>query len=127
MNGFLKVYDVSRHEPKLIMPSKSGYDLFGNFGEIIMAKCNATGTHLAMTVATESLVPDGKLYIWDIEKDRLSSYDFLNKNQQASIENEKKNSNESNEQSIFVRRLARKKRMFFFLLKLNIGQRMRNK
>lgn len=113
MNGFLKVYDVSRHEPKLIMPSKSGYDLFGNFGEIIMAKCNATGTHLAMTVATESLVPDGKLYIWDIEKDRLSSYDFLNKNQHASIENEKKNSNESNEQSIFVRRLARKKRMCF--------------
>lgn len=104
MNGFLKVYDVSRHEPKLIIPPKSGYDLFGNFGEIIMAKCNIKGTHLAMTIATESLVPDGKLYIYDMEKDRLSSFDFLNKNNKQPTENEKKNPNEV-EKSTFVRRL----------------------
>lgn len=102
MNGYLKIYDVSRHDPKLIVPPKSGYDLFGNFGEIIMAKCNATGTHLAMTIATESLVPDGKLYIWEMEKDRLSNFDFLNKNKQLN-ENEKKNIKDA-EQSPFVRR-----------------------
>lgn len=104
MNGFLKVYDVSRHEPKLIVPPKSGYDLFGNFGEIIMAKCNVTGSHLAMTIATESFVPDGKLYIYDMEKDRLSSFDFLNKDNKQPTENEKKNLKEA-EQSTFVRRL----------------------
>lgn len=104
MNGFLKVYDVSRHEPKLIVPPKSGYDLFGNFGEIIMAKCNATGTHLAMTIATESLVPDGKLYVYDMEKDRLCSFDFLNKSNKPPTENEKKNPKEA-EESALVRRL----------------------
>lgn len=107
MNGFLKVYDVSRHEPKLIVPPKSGYDLFGNFGEIIMAKTNATGTHLAMTIATESLIPDGKLYIWDMEKDRLASYDYLNGNRPANIEIDKKNTNEASlaeQSSSFVRR-----------------------
>lgn len=106
MNGFLKIYDVSRHEPKLIAPAKSGYDLFGNFGEIIMAKCNATGTHLAMTIATESLVPDGKLYIWDMEKDRLSNFDFLSKSNNQPTENGQKSPNEA-EQSTFVRRLDR--------------------
>lgn len=78
MNGYLKIYDISRHEPKLIVPSKCCYDLFGNFGEIIMAKCNSNGTFVALTIATESLVPDGKLYIWDLERDKLGEYDFLN-------------------------------------------------
>lgn len=77
LNGYIKVYDVSRHEPKLLTPLKSGYDLFGNFGEIIMAKCNATATHVAITIATESLVPDGKLYVWDVERDIVGEYDFL--------------------------------------------------
>lgn len=103
MNGFLKVYDVSRHEPKLIAPPKSGYDLFGNFGEIIMAKANMTGSMVAITIANELLVPDGKLYIWDLEKDRLASYDFLN--QTVITENEKKNTNAvSTESSSLVRR-----------------------
>ncbi|XP_031624107.1 intraflagellar transport protein 140 homolog isoform X2 [Contarinia nasturtii] len=106
MNGYLKVFDVSRHEPKLIVPPKSGYDLFGNFGEIIMAKSNMTGSHLAITIANELLVPDGKLYIWDMEKDRLTSYDFLNKNQQINAENEKKSPNEApTELNSFVRRV----------------------
>lgn len=95
MNGFFKVFDISRHEPKIIIQTKAGYDLFGNFGEIIMAKCNTTGTHIALTVATESLVPDGKLYVWDVEKDRLCNFDFLNINKQNVTENEKKDSKET--------------------------------
>lgn len=91
MNGFIRVYDISRHEPKSVVPSKSGYDLFGNFGEIIMAKCNVNASHMALTIATESLVPDGKLYIWDMERDKLAEYDFLNK---SSIAEEKTNSKE---------------------------------
>lgn len=77
MNGFVKVYDISKHEPKLIVQPKSGYDLFGNFGEIIMAKVNITATHMALTIATESLIPDGKLYIWDVERDKISEFDFM--------------------------------------------------
>lgn len=105
MNGFFKVVDISRHEPKLIIQPKAGYDLFGNFGEIIMAKCNTTGTHMALTIATESLVPDGKLYVWDVEKDRLCNYDFLNKYKQNVTETEKKDSKETyTDPNIFVRR-----------------------
>lgn len=100
MNGFIKIYDVSRHEPKLVIPAKSGYDLFGNFGEIIMAKCNVTGTHLALTIATESLVPDGKLYIWDMDKDRVSNYDFLNRTKPSEVE--KKSPNETPTESIEI-------------------------
>lgn len=102
MNGFLKVYDISKHEPKMLVPPKSGYDLFGNFGEIIMAKCNVTGTHLALTIATESLVPDGKMYIWDMEKNKLYHYDFLNKNKPNNGDIENKDS--ANDSSAFVQR-----------------------
>lgn len=102
MNGFLKIYDISRHEPKLIIPPKAGYDLFGNFGEIIMAKCNSTGSQIALTIATESLVPDGKLYIWDVEKDRLCHFDFMNK--QTTNETDKKDTKEAVDFSPFVRR-----------------------
>lgn len=79
MNGFIKVFDVSKHEPKLLTKAKSGYDMFSNFGEVILAKCNANGTILAITIATEQLIPDGLIYIWNIEKDTVNSFDFLGK------------------------------------------------
>lgn len=79
MNGFIKIFDVSKHEPKSLTKAKSGYDMFPNFGEIILAKCNSNGTTLAITVATEQLIPDGIVYIWNIEKDTVSSFDFLGK------------------------------------------------
>lgn len=84
LNGFVKIYDVSRHEPKMITIPKSCYDLFTNFGEVIMAKCNANGTLVAITIAAESLVPDGKLYVWNIERDTVAHYDFFNKNDNSS-------------------------------------------
>lgn len=87
MNGFIRVFDISRHEPKSLFLPKSGYDLFGNFGEIIMAKCNATASHMALTIATESLIPDGKLYVWDMDRDKLAFYDFKNRKSTASGEN----------------------------------------
>jgi len=78
MNGYIKIYDISRHEPKSIIQTlKSGYDLFENFGEIIMAKCSPNGKYLALIIATENLIPDGKLYIWDFEKDLITSYDYI--------------------------------------------------
>lgn len=84
INGLLKIYDISRHEPKLITQPKSGYDLFAHFGEIIMAKCNANGTQIAVIIANETLVPDGKLYIWHIEKDTVMEHDFLHNYSMAS-------------------------------------------
>lgn len=77
LNGVLKVFNVSRHEPKIMAQPKSGHDLFNNFGEIIMAKCNANGTHLGITIANEGLMPDGKIYVWDFENDRLAWIDLM--------------------------------------------------
>lgn len=79
LNGYIKIYDVSRHELKLLIPVKNAYDLFENFGEVIMAKTNFDGTLVAITIATESLVPDGKLYVWRLETDSIVFYDFLQK------------------------------------------------
>lgn len=76
MNGYIKVYDIAKHEPQLII-TRNSYDLFENFGEVMYAKANSSGTHLAMTIANESLIPDRKLYLWNIEKDKVMFFDFM--------------------------------------------------
>ncbi|XP_058128207.1 intraflagellar transport protein 140 homolog [Anopheles ziemanni] len=76
LNGFIKLYDVSRHEIKLLLPPKCAYDMFESFGEIIHAKTNATGTHVALTIANEQLVPDGRLHLWNLETHVLSPCEF---------------------------------------------------
>lgn len=85
LNGYIKVFDVSRHELKLVVPTKNAYDLFENFGEVIMAKANKEGTFVAMTIATESLVPDGKLYIWKLESDQVVLHDFIQKENSENV------------------------------------------
>ncbi|XP_055586637.1 intraflagellar transport protein 140 homolog [Uranotaenia lowii] len=79
INGYVKLFDISRHELKLIQPPKSAYDLFEKFGEIIMAKSNANGTYLAFTIANEQLLPDGKLYLWNLESNSVKHFEFLRK------------------------------------------------
>ena len=76
MHGYIKSYDVSRHDPKILFPPKSAYDLFEDFGEIIQVKCNASGSHLAFVIANRSFVPQPKLYCWDFEKNILMEQDF---------------------------------------------------
>ncbi|KAI9582059.1 intraflagellar transport protein 140 homolog [Glossina fuscipes] len=71
MNGYIKVYDVSRHDPKLMFPSKCSYDLFDDFSEIIQAKCNTLGTHLALIIANRNFMPKPTLYCWDFERNYL--------------------------------------------------------
>lgn len=82
MNGYVRLYDVSRHEPRLVCPPsgtmRTGYDLVDNFGEFIAIKASASGSHLCMLIATDNLLPDGKLYLWNVQEDRLSHFDFFN-------------------------------------------------
>ncbi|XP_054730217.1 intraflagellar transport protein 140 homolog [Anastrepha obliqua] len=78
MNGFIKAYDVSRHDPKLIFPGKSGYDLFDDFGEVILVKCNTAGTHLAAVIANRSFVPKPILYCWNFERNHLMEHSLVN-------------------------------------------------
>lgn len=90
MNGFVKAYDVSRHDPKLIFPGKSGYDLFDDFGEVILVKCNTAGTHLAVLIANRNFVPKPILYCWNFERNLLMEHNLEH------------NSNESNNNSWYA-------------------------
>ncbi|XP_050298165.1 intraflagellar transport protein 140 homolog isoform X2 [Anthonomus grandis grandis] len=92
MEGFLKIYDLNDVHPKLITPVKCLMDTVEDFGEIIQAKTNSTGNKVALTLAASNLIPDGKLYIWDIETDELSTYDFR---KYDGIDNEYFNADES--------------------------------
>ncbi|XP_072382747.1 intraflagellar transport protein 140 homolog isoform X1 [Diabrotica undecimpunctata] len=76
MEGFLKIYDLSVDPPKLLTSVRSMYDMVPDFGEIILAKTNSSGTKVAFTLAAANLIPDGKLYVWDIESDTVTFYDF---------------------------------------------------
>ncbi|KAJ8978265.1 hypothetical protein NQ317_012623 [Molorchus minor] len=80
MEGFLKIYDLSEPQPKLISPVRNVYDMTSDFGEIIQAKSNATGTRVAMTLAAANLIPDGKLYVWQIENDDVITMIFSERN-----------------------------------------------
>uniref|UniRef100_T1GZR6 IFT140 second beta-propeller domain-containing protein n=1 Tax=Megaselia scalaris TaxID=36166 RepID=T1GZR6_MEGSC len=75
MNGYLKVYDITRHDHRQLFHPRSGYDLFENFGEIIAAKCN--GSFMAVLLANESLIPDGRVYCWNYQNDTVNYFDFL--------------------------------------------------
>ncbi|EDW03430.1 intraflagellar transport protein 140 homolog [Drosophila grimshawi] len=71
MNGYVKAYDVTRHDPKLLFPSKSGHEIFDDFGEFILAKCNSLGSHLALVIANSSFTPSATVYCWDFERNNL--------------------------------------------------------
>ncbi|XP_018800098.1 PREDICTED: intraflagellar transport protein 140 homolog [Bactrocera latifrons] len=77
MNGFIKAYDVSRHDPKIIFPGKSGYDLFDDFGEVILVKCNTAGTHLAVLIANRNFFPKPILYCWNFERNLLMEHNLI--------------------------------------------------
>ncbi|XP_022916343.2 intraflagellar transport protein 140 homolog [Onthophagus taurus] len=94
IEGYLKVYDLTERTPKLITTPCNLYDLCTDFGEIIQAKSNSAGTKIALTLAASNLIPDGKLYIFDIEKDKLNWYDFKKRN---STDYEDENEVESNQ------------------------------
>lgn len=83
MNGYIKTYDISRHDPKILFPPKSAYDLFEDFGEVIQVKCNASGTHLALFIANRSFVPKPVLYCWDFEKNVLMEKNLVDKDKKT--------------------------------------------
>ncbi|XP_018335270.1 intraflagellar transport protein 140 homolog [Agrilus planipennis] len=78
LDGVLKLYDLSLKEPKLITPPCNFFDICDDFGEIIQAKSNCVGTKVALTLAASNLIPDGKLYVWDLELTKLMSFDCRN-------------------------------------------------
>lgn len=96
--GSLCVYDTqttvssSAGPRSLLVAPKSAYDVvvgsgYGgggggrSFGEVIAARCNANGTMVALTAATEQLRPDGRLYVWSVESDAVAVWSFADERQ----------------------------------------------
>lgn len=89
MEGFLKIFDVSEPQPKLLTPSKAIHELISDFGEVIQAKTNASGNKIALTIAAANLVPDGKLYVYDIDNNEMFVKNFRENEEPAnSVESE---------------------------------------
>ncbi|MCL4145099.1 UNVERIFIED_CONTAM: hypothetical protein GTU68_002245, partial [Idotea baltica] len=63
-------------EAKVHHSGKAINESVRDFGEIISARCNCLGTRASVAVAVSSLQPDPKLYIWDIENDTFTFFNF---------------------------------------------------
>lgn len=87
MNGYVKAYDVSRHDPKLLFPSKSGHEIFDDFGEFILVKCNSLGSHLALAIANSSFTPVHSIFCWDFERNNLLEYNLTEEEYASDTEN----------------------------------------
>ncbi|KAK7788798.1 hypothetical protein R5R35_010909 [Gryllus longicercus] len=74
--GSLRVWDLSRREAKPHTSTKNLEEDISDFGEIISACCNSKGTKVSITIAKSNFVPDTRLYLWDIETDTLSFFNF---------------------------------------------------
>ncbi|CAL4114854.1 unnamed protein product, partial [Meganyctiphanes norvegica] len=76
INGVIRLWDLSRREAKAHTQGKNLSDSIKDFGEVISARCNCTGTRVSIAIAQTSLLPDPKLYIWDIENDNITYFNF---------------------------------------------------
>ncbi|KAF4520565.1 hypothetical protein B566_EDAN011118 [Ephemera danica] len=74
--GYIKIMDLSRREAKLHVKPKNMNDVIRDFGEIILARSNSAGNKVSVTVARSNLLPDPRLYLWDIETDEVTHFNF---------------------------------------------------
>ena len=75
-SGCLKMWDLSRREAKSHAHPKYLSEHITNFGEVISARVNATASRVSVLVAHSTLIPDPKLYIWDVENDVILYFNF---------------------------------------------------
>ena len=76
LNGVIRMWDLSRREAKPHSHPKYLPDYIHDFGEVISAKCNSNATKVSILIAQSSLIPDPKLYIWDVENDAILYFNF---------------------------------------------------
>lgn len=86
--GYIKVWDLSRREAKLHAKPKNLNDIITDFGEIILARSNSTGNKVSLTVARSNLLPDPRLYLWDIETDEVTNFNFALGSEDTSSNND---------------------------------------
>ncbi|KAE8751558.1 hypothetical protein FOCC_FOCC001805 [Frankliniella occidentalis] len=90
--GFIKMWDFSRREAKTHGQSKDIAEALTDFGEIILARSNCTGNKVSFTIAQSNLLPEPKLYVWDVESDTICYLNLTNgkiSSEEAANETEK--------------------------------------
>ncbi|XP_049802425.1 intraflagellar transport protein 140 homolog [Schistocerca nitens] len=73
--GIVRLWNLSHREAKQHGRSRNLDDELPDFGEVMLACSNCTGTRVSITVARSNFQPDPRLYVWDMEADTLSCYD----------------------------------------------------
>lgn len=75
--GTVKLWDISRAEPRAVVPGRV-FDEFVSVFKSIKVNCNGTKVSILAQHDDHSgvLVPDSKLYVYDVELDRVFPYDF---------------------------------------------------
>ena len=76
LNGCIKMWDLSRREAKSHAHPKYLSEHITNFGEVISAHVNSNASRVSVLVAHTNLIPDPKLYIWDVENDSILYFNF---------------------------------------------------
>lgn len=69
---------VCFREAKPHTQAKDLVESISDFGEVICARSNSTGTKLALTVAGSNLLPVPRIYVWDTEADVMHKHSFIN-------------------------------------------------
>lgn len=49
-----------------------------DFGEVISANSNCNGTKVALIIALDTMIPDTKIYVIDLETDQIQWIDLSN-------------------------------------------------
>ena len=60
----------------VIIQLQTSLRLVSSSSEVISARVNATASRVSVLVAHSTLIPDPKLYIWDVENDVILYFNF---------------------------------------------------
>lgn len=76
--GILKLWDISRVDPKQVVPGRSFQN--ENMGVVKSLRVNSTGSKISMLCNTTDAgglhLPDTRLFVYDVELDRIFTHDF---------------------------------------------------
>ena len=78
--GHIKMWDVSRRQPKMVGGGTVFADSGGNLlGSITSVSVNADGSRVSVLCTTargSTAVPDSKLHVWFVDLHKISAFDF---------------------------------------------------
>ncbi|CAK1547149.1 unnamed protein product [Leptosia nina] len=72
IDGALKLAEITKKGLRMPFPPKNCFQAFEDFGEVMRASVNASGSYICLSIANSGLAPDPNIYLWDIANDKIS-------------------------------------------------------